>query len=464
MMRINKKEHGTKKCSQNNRINPKTGKFYSCAFKKRTVQYYLLGLYDESAIWKKWHVNRHLLRQWRQWYYKVYEQPYLKPATNETAITARISSLTGSNQATRKTIDSKRKSLAQGTSEKSSAGSFARNRRTGISTTEKCTKKNWRQGVDEIKKSHPYYSIQLLCASYGKSRQAYYKAVQEANQEAYFADLIEEQVKRIRQSLPRCGAVKLYGIIKPFLKQHGIKKGRDKFKEVLRAKNLMLKKKKRTRKTTNSNHAFRKYPNLTLNLSAKCANHLWVSDITYIHFGTNNFFYLSLIMDAYSRKIVGWNLSDSLKAEGAIAALKMALSTLPPNHQLNSNLVHHSDRGIQYCCNEYIRILQKNNIKISMTQNGDPYENILAERINKTIKEEFLDEFLFANFEQAQRAVNRSIKNYNGLRPHASLDYLTPNQAHHLKCILKKHWKNPSYKKNKPKSVNQLKNKNKKSA
>ena len=172
---------------------------------------------------------------------------------------------------------------------------------------------------------------------------------------------------------------------------------------------------------------------------------IWQSDITYIPFG-RTFFYLSLVMDAYSRKIVGWHLSESLKAEGTIAALKMALTTLPRNHE---GLFHHSDRGSQYCCKAYVKLLKKRNIEISMTEHGDPYENILAERINRTIKEEFINEFLFLNFKEAKMVTANSVRYYNKLRPHASLDYLTPDQAHLLKVILKKRWKNKSKMKSK---------------
>ena len=132
-------------------------------------------------------------------------------------------------------------------------------------------------------------------------------------------------------------------------------------------------------------------------------------------------------------------MADNLKAEGTIAALKMALTTLPDNQD---KLMHHSDRGSQYCCNAYVKLLKSNNIKISMTENGDPYENILIERLNRTIKEEFIYQFFFGNFQQAKQVVKKSVQIYNQLRPHASLDYLTPQKAHQLNMPLKKHWKN----------------------
>lgn len=433
-MTIKKKNKGMNSSSLNN-INPKTGKKYSTAFKKRTIQYYLFGIYDESAILKKWHINSELLRQWRLWYYHAFEEQYCPKKSISDVI---YSTTQKGNFTTRKRLSSERTTAIGGKTTNPKYGDSFGNSTGAVSTSEKSVKKNWRQGVKQLKKEYPYISIANLCAVYGKSRQAYYKATQKEQQEAYYADLIEEEVLKIRKQQPRCGAKKLYGLLKPFLNKEGIKKGRKKFIEVLKSKDLMLKKKKKTRKTTNSNHNFRKYPNLTNNLAVNCANQLWVSDITYVHFGTS-FFYLSLIMDAYSRKIVRWNLSDNLKAEGPIAALKMAIATLPQDYK---GLMHHSDRGIQYCSNAYVDLLKSKNIKISMTENGDPYENILIERLNRTIKEEFIYQFFYGNFHQAKRVVNKSVHTYNQLRPHASLDYLTPQKAHQLNKPLKKRWKN----------------------
>ena len=161
---------------------------------------------------------------------------------------------------------------------------------------------------------------------------------------------------------------------------------------MLRRNHLLRRKKRYVKRTTNSNHRFKKHPNLVKNLTPVRANQLWVSDITYIRTGGRMFSYLSLITDAYSRKIVGWFLSEDLKAEGAIIALKMALKQT--NHSA-LNLAHHSDRGIQYCCKDYIKLLVKNNIRVSTTEQYDPYENAMAERINRTIKEEFLEEYFF---------------------------------------------------------------------
>ena len=304
-------------------------------------------------------------------------------------------------------------------------------------------KKKWQEGVKKLRKEYPESSMDELCEVYGKTRQAWYKGQKRAQQISYESDLIIEEVKRIRQYLRRAGGKKLYFMMGSFFKKEGIKIGRDKFFDVLREHDLLIKKKKHRKTTTNSNHNFRKYPNKITNLVVEKANQLLVSDITYVPFG-RTFYYLNLVMDAYSRKIVGWHLSDSLKAEGTIAALKMAIATLPRCH---SGLIHHSDRGSQYCCKAYIKLLNKNKIVISMTENGDPYENILAERINRTIKEEFLDQFVFCNYQEATQITTKSVRWYNRLRPHSSLDYLTPQQAHSKSGHLKKRWKNPVYEK-----------------
>lgn len=247
-MTIRKKDKGTKNTPLR-QINPKTGKKYSTVFKKRTVQYYLLGMYDESAIWKKWHVNRHLLRQWRQWYYEAFEKKYCpthKPLPNELS-NEKCSGIRTTNTRASENCTQKRKGFEEGKTKITRPRNINRNCSRGKTFTDKYIKKNWRKGINKLKKEHPYYSIELLAESYGKSRQAYYKATKKADLEAYYADLIEEEVKRIRKRLPRCGAKKLYGLIKPLLNKHGIKKGRKKFIDVLKTKSLMLKRKKRTR-------------------------------------------------------------------------------------------------------------------------------------------------------------------------------------------------------------------------
>ena len=181
----------------------------------------------------------------------------------------------------------------------------------------------------------------------------------------------------------------------------------------------------------------RKYSNLIRELDVQHPEQLWVSDITYIRL-TNEFAYLSLITDAYSRKIVGFCLRNDLSAEGCMKALRMALS----NRQYRQQpLIHHSDRGTQYCCKEYVDLLIDHKIAISMTENGDPYENALAERVNVIIKSEFKLYSSSSGIEETEKLVVTSINNYNNLRPHASCDYLTPEQAHLMTGNIKKRWK-----------------------
>jgi transposase InsO family protein len=175
-------------------------------------------------------------------------------------------------------------------------------------------------------------------------------------------------------------------------------------------------------------------------------NQLWVSDITYIVIG-NGFGYLSLITDAFSRKIVGFCLHKTLSAQGTIQALKQALKN-NPNAQ---GLIHHSDRGVQYCCYEYVEILQKNHIKISMTEKGDPLENPIAERVNGILKDELLED-VYNNFEAAQHGVAKAISVYNHLRPHSSISYKTPIEVHHSNEPVQRKWKN-YYVKNEPLKV-----------
>lgn len=263
-----------------------------------------------------------------------------------------------------------------------------------------------------------------MCELFGNTRQAWYKT-RKAQETREMQELIVlGAVKHLRKSLPRLGLRKMHYMLTNFKKMHQIKMGRDKLADLLREHNLLIKKKKGP-KTTNSNHRFRRYENKTKDLVPTRANQLWVSDITYIPIG-RSFVYLSLITDAYSRKIIGWSLRKDLTHKGPEDALKMALK----QRKAKLDLMHHSDRGIQYCCDNYIKLLKKNKIEISMTQNGDPYENALAERIHRTLKEEFLQYYVYGNYEQAKEAVARAIHLYNRKRPHLSLDFLTPDQMY----------------------------------
>lgn len=250
--------------------------------------------------------------------------------------------------------------------------------------------------------------------------------------------IVLKKVRELRVPMPRIGTHKLWEMLPEMLAEHKISIGRDKLFDLLEEHGLLLRRRKRKKViTTDSNHLFRKYPNLVRELQPVAPNQLWVSDITYIRLA-EEFGYLSLITDAYSRKIVGYCLYPSLHKEGPVAALQMALAGLPDGPH---KLIHHSDRGIQYCCEAYTTMLTDRGIKISMTEKGDPYENALAERVNRTMKEEFLLDQGFDSFELAQAAVARAINVYNTLRPHDSCNRMTPDVAHGQSGILPKRWK-----------------------
>lgn len=228
--------------------------------------------------------------------------------------------------------------------------------------------------------------------------------------------------------MPRIGTRKLYYMLTDILQKHSIKIGRDKLFDLLEEHGLLVRRRKRKRiNTTDSSHPFRKYPNLIRELQILRPNQLWVSDITYISL-KDRFNYLSLVTDAYSRKIVGYCLYPTLQKEGPVAALNMALGGLPATTA--GNLIHHSDRGLQYCCADYISKLVSKRITVSMTEKGDPYENALAERVNGILKDEFLLDGEFDSFEHALAAVSSAVDIYNTQRPHASCNYQTPDQAH----------------------------------
>jgi putative transposase len=270
----------------------------------------------------------------------------------------------------------------------------------------------------------------------GVTRQAYYHYFRQEFVERCQEEIIIKEVNRLREKLPKLGTRKLYFLLTNFLQQHRIKLGRDQLFEVLGANNLLIRKKKKNKpQTTNSNHWFRRYPNLIATLIANRPNQVWVSDITYIEVG-NGFSYLFLITDAYSRKIIGYCLAESLEAKWAVKALKMAIK----QRTSKEPTIHHSDRGIQYCSWEYVDQLNQLQIQISMTQNSDPRDNAIAERVNGILKDELLIKN-YPSLHQAQEHLSRVIQIYNEERPHSSINFLTPQQAHLHEGYIKRRWK-----------------------
>jgi putative transposase len=279
--------------------------------------------------------------------------------------------------------------------------------------------------------------MSFVCRLFGKTRQGWYKQQTHLDNTVLREAIVIKHVQELRKQMPRIGTRKLQHLLTPLLEQHKINLGRDKLFDILAEYGLLVRRRKRKKVfTTDSNHPFKKYSNLIKGMKVTESGCLWVSDITYIAL-REKFCYLSLVTDAYSRRIMGYCLWPSLKKEGPLNALAMALSGRDRGQQL----IHHSDRGLQYCCSDYISKLNKAHIAISMTEKGDPYENALAERVNGILKTEFGLGDKFDSFQQAYAKVAHIIDVYNNLRPHASINYLTPMQAHLQQGQIPKRWK-----------------------
>lgn len=278
-------------------------------------------------------------------------------------------------------------------------------------------------------------NIDTLCGLFGKSRQAYYQQKNRTYNEVIKEEVILDFVKKQRKIMPRLGGRKLHHNLLTNLPDN-FHLGRDAFFDLLRESQLLIRRRRYKIKTTDSNHWLHKYPNLIREFTPEKPNQLWVSDITYVE-TEDGFKYLFLITDAYSRKIIGWCLADTLEAKHAIKALYMALWQLPGDVK---EIIHHSDRGVQYCSEAYVKILQKRGLKISMTEKGDPLENAIAERINGILKTEWI--YDMDPGEVSNSKIKRIIGTYNTHRPHQSIDMLTPNEAHKVHGVLKRHWKN----------------------
>jgi putative transposase len=237
--------------------------------------------------------------------------------------------------------------------------------------------------------------------------------------------LIVELIMQIRFRHPRMGGKKIYELFKEEIHKIDDEVGRDKFFDILRRHKLLVKRRKKYVSTTDSYHRFRVYKNQLKSKSLTNAHQAWVSDITYVR--TNKGFeYLFLITDAYSRKVVGWSLSDSLRLEGAVEALQMAIKQCLDT----TGVIHHSDRGIQYCSHDYVKMLRKNRMLISMTEENHCYENAIAERVNGILKNEYGLDDIFKGNKHLLRAVKEAIWLYNMERPHWSLKLCTPDQIH----------------------------------
>lgn len=269
-------------------------------------------------------------------------------------------------------------------------------------------------------------TVKALCDVFERSKQSYYQRLSYTYQEEVKGDILYQEIKGQRKLMPRIGGRKLHSILKEKLPED-LLMGRDKFFDWLRANNLLVRRRRVRIFTTNSHHWLHKYPYLLEGYKPEWPNQLWVSDITYIS-TDEGVMYLFLLTDAWSKKILGWKLSDNMRAENAIIALKMALKQW---NNRTAELIHHSDRGVQYCSEKYVQLLEKNSIKISMTQNSNPLDNSIAERINGILKDEWLYNKKLKTRHSAITYVNKIIFIYNNNRPHLSLGMRTPNYFHY---------------------------------
>jgi len=289
-----------------------------------------------------------------------------------------------------------------------------------------------------MKMRKPKVGLSKLCWLFGVSRQAYYQSFYREEFVAIEQEMVIKEVLKIRKNHPRMGTRKLYIMMESYMLQHQIKIGRDALFDLLSEHQLLVRRRKRKIITTQSHHWLKKYPNLIENFTPTAPNQLYVSDITYWKI-ENDDLYISFITDAYSHKIVGYNLAENMEAVESVKALKMALM----NIKKENNLIHHSDRGSQYCSGKYVNLLKDYNVEISMTQTGDPLDNAVAERVNGILKGEYLESYTVSNFKQAKELLDAVVKLYNEERPHMSIGNLVPEKVHNQELMKgSRKWKN----------------------
>ncbi len=288
-----------------------------------------------------------------------------------------------------------------------------------------------------MKNRYPRISLARFCWLLGITRQAHYQYGWREQVQGIEDELVLHQVFDIRTRHRRMGGRKLFELLEPFMLEHQIKMGRDALFDLLACNHLLVRRKRRSIRTTQSHHWLHKHPNLIKEFISKGPNELWVSDITYLR-TPKGFLYISLITDVFSHKVVGCHIAESLESLQTIQALHMALKQHIPSEK---KLIHHSDRGVQYCSADYVKLLQEHNVAISMTQSGDPLENAVAERINGIIKGEYMDLCQVTNLIQGQQCLEESVALYNNERPHMSIGMLTPENVHSNNIKTEKLWK-----------------------
>jgi len=268
--------------------------------------------------------------------------------------------------------------------------------------------------------------VQEVCDCYGMNRDAFYKYRKRSVRRKMVEEKVVSLVQNERKQQPRIGSRKLHFTLQEQFISEDIKVGRDRLFDILRENKMLIRRKRAYTKTTNSFHRFHKYKNLIKDMEITRPNQVWVADITYLR-TQKGFCYLSLITDLYSRRIVGHHLNNTLELAGCLRAFKRALWQSQPG----SNVIHHSDRGIQYCSNQYVEELKNRGFKISMTEENHCYENAVAERVNGILKDEFFLDQIFFNMNHAKLATKNAIDIYNNKRIHLSLHFKTPNYVYY---------------------------------
>lgn len=284
------------------------------------------------------------------------------------------------------------------------------------------------RAADRFKKEQKE-SLTATCRLFGVSRQVYYRSKKSEVKRKETAFLVVEKVRQVRIRMSELGARKLYSKLHGELRELGV--GRDRLFAIMKANHMLVVPKRQYQVTTNSHHWFKKHSNLIENITINRPEQVWVSDITYIG-NREKPMYLSLVTDAYSKKIMGFNVSRSLHAGSTVKALQQALK----NRKYKAEqLIHHSDRGLQYCCEDYQKVLNKNNVLCSMTEKYDPYQNAVAERINGILKQEFIKGVLIEDVGLMSKLIKQSIHIYNQERPHYSCHMYTPDFMHKQRKI-----------------------------
>lgn len=290
--------------------------------------------------------------------------------------------------------------------------------------------------MSRLRDRHPRVRVDELCGLFGYTRQAYYQGFRRGYESSAAIDQTLDTVEKIRKKHPKMGVRKLKVVL---ARDYGIDVGRDSLFDIMRNAGLLMRKRMRHRRTTFSGHGMRTYPNLIKEIVPSRPDEIWVTDITYLHVEGRHM-YVFLVTDMYSRMVVGWKVADNMRDDNAIEALKMALRGMNPQYK-EMPVIHHSDQGSQYCSLDYVKLMKKHSMEISMTEGGNPRENSVAERVNGIIKNEYLYP-LQVSISGLHMRVHRAIHAYNAERPHLSLNMHTPEYVYRTGILTHRLWKN----------------------